>query len=84
MDIRNILQSEPAALAEAVRQVLFACVLLGVIALDEHQLAAIAAALSAVLTVLTRRQVTSPKSVDAILNGPGGTPAGPPADYDAA
>jgi hypothetical protein len=80
MDIRNILNAEPAALAEAVRQVLFALVLLNVIVLDEHQLAAIAAAMSAVLTILVRQRVTAPDTVDEILHGPGGEPAGPADD----
>jgi hypothetical protein len=81
-DFRNILNAEPAAVAEAIRQVLFVGVLLGVFVLDAPQLAGISAAISLVLTLFVRKQVSSPKTVSEIMYGPDGEPAGPPADYD--
>lgn len=54
----NFLKAEPVAIAAAFRSVLWALVLIGAIALDQAQLAAIAIAVEAVLALLVRRSVT--------------------------
>lgn len=82
--IRNLLNAEPVAVAEAIRQVLFMLVLLNMLVLDAPQLAAIAMAVSLVLSLFTRNKVSAPDTVQDILTGPGGVPAGPNVDYDQA
>jgi hypothetical protein len=57
------INAEPVAVAGALRAVLWALVLLGLIALDEKQLAAIAIAAELVLTLLTRSRVCPTGSV---------------------
>jgi hypothetical protein len=57
------INAEPVAVAGALRAVLWALVLLGLIALDEKQLAAIAIAAELVLTLLTRSRVSPTGSV---------------------
>lgn len=81
MDLRSILRAEPAAIAEAVRQVLLVLVLLNVVTLSNETLAAIGMAVSAVLTLFVRQTVYSPQTVGKILNGEDG-PAGPSLDID--
>ena len=49
---------EPVVVASAVRAVLHACVLVGVLTLDAEALAAISIAVEAVLVVFTRQNVT--------------------------
>lgn len=57
--LKNPLDNEPVALAGAVRAVLYALVLLGAIALNVEQLAAIAIALELVLTMIVRSAANS-------------------------
>lgn len=81
-DFRNILNAEPAAVAEAIRQMLFVGVLLGIFVLDAPQLAGIASAISLVLSLFVRSRVSAPDTVEEIMYGPDGKPAGPSVDYD--
>jgi hypothetical protein len=60
MDIRNLWKQQPVAIAEAVKAVLYALVLLGFVAMSADQLAAIGLALAAVLGLLVQRAVDSP------------------------
>lgn len=58
MNPLNLLNAEPVAVAAAFRSVLWALVLVGVITLDEPQLAAIAIAIEAVLALFVRSKVS--------------------------
>lgn len=68
MNLKNIFEAEPTAIAEAVRQVLFVAALLGLIVLDEKALAAIAIAVSGVLSLLVRQNVYAPDTVRELLD----------------
>lgn len=81
-DFRNILNAEPAAVAEAIRQILFVGVLLGFFVMDAPQLAGIASAISLLLSLFVRQRVSAPDTVDEILYGPDGNPAAPGDGYD--
>lgn len=73
-----IFTKEPAAIAGAIRAILFAAVLFG-LAVDEKQLAGIALALELVLTLFVRQ--TSTSASHPVL--PEGTPVTNPATGDA-
>lgn len=64
--LRNPLTNEPVAIAGALRAVLHALVLLGIIALDAEQLAAVSIAVEFVLTLVLRSAVTSPEGAAQI------------------
>lgn len=56
--ILNLFTKEPVAIAGAVRSVLYVAVILGAIALDAEQLAAIALTLEVILGLFVRNAVT--------------------------
>lgn len=56
--LRNLWDKEPVVIAEAVRVVLFTLAMLGVIALGEKELAGIALAVSAFLSLFVRGKVS--------------------------
>lgn len=73
-----IFTKEPAAIAGAIRAVLWLLVLLGVVDLVDDQLAALALALEVVLTLFVRQTSTSTASPTL----PEGTPVTNPATGD--
>lgn len=64
--LKNLLESEPVAIAAAVRAVLYSLVLLGVIVLDEAALAGIALAIELVLSLFLRNAVNTNATVQAV------------------
>jgi hypothetical protein len=69
-DLRAAFDKEPAVLAGAVRSVLMTLVLMGLLVIDEKQLAGIALALEVVLTVFVRQSSTPNVTVAQIVNAP--------------
>lgn len=67
-DPRNIFNKEPVAIAGAIRSVLFVLVLMGLVALDEKQLAGIALALELVLGLFAR-QASTPTASPTLASG---------------
>lgn len=64
--LKNLLESEPVAIAAAVRAVLHSLVLLGVIVLDEAALAGISLAIELVLSLFLRNAVSTNATVQAV------------------
>ena len=66
--LKAILEKEPAVLAEAVRALVLAAVALGLLAIDEQQLATLMLALSALLTLFVR-QASTPTAAPVLAQG---------------
>lgn len=64
--LKNLLESEPVAIAAAVRAVLHSLVLLGIIALDEAALAGISLAIELVLSLFLRNAVNTNATVQEV------------------
>jgi len=64
--LKNLLDSEPVAIAAAVRAVLHSLVLLGIIALDEAALAGISLAIELVLSLFLRNAVNTNATVQEV------------------
>lgn len=76
--VTNIFTKEPAAIAGAIRAILFVLILAGVLVWDEKMLASVALALEVVLTLFVR-QTSTPTSSPSLTEG---TPVKNPAAAD--